>query len=381
MQFDCIVIGAGLAGLTAARNLQSYGKSVLVIEASDRVGGRVKSDYQDGFIFDHGFQVINPRYPEVAKSKVLKSLDFRYISGSIRLADLNKKVGYNLGSFSSDTGSGLEKLKFISFILNPKVSLDKSFGNYAIDFPKLYANALAPFLSGVFLADPRKISAVVAQQILRSFIKSLPGVPANGVSAFSEKLAGPLKNLKTSTVVEKISGNQVFSDQGTFTSRFIVIACDSTSANKLINSGEPIQMLGSTTMYFGCSENLVNIENLVISANSSLVNSIVMSEVSKNYSPAGVNLISATSLSPLSEREFRSELAKLWQTNTLKWDALARYEIKESLPFHGAGKGASSRIQISENLFVVGDHKTIPSQQGAMKSGADAARLINQLMR
>ncbi len=67
MQFDCIVIGAGLAGLTAARDLQTQGKSVLVLEASDRVGGRVKSDYQDGFIFDRGFQVINPKYPQVAK--------------------------------------------------------------------------------------------------------------------------------------------------------------------------------------------------------------------------------------------------------------------------------------------------------------------------
>lgn len=381
MQFDCIVIGAGLAGLTTARKLQSYGKSVLVLEASDRVGGRVKSDYQDGFIFDHGFQVINPRYPEVAKSKVLKSLDFKYISGSIRLADIDKKVGYNLGSLSSDIGSVLEKLKVISFVLNPKVNLDKNFGNYTVEFPKLYANVLAPFLSGVFLTDPRKISAVVAQQILRSFIKSLPGVPANGVSAFSEKLAEPLNNLRTSTVVEKISGNQVFTDQGNFTARFIVIACDPTSANKLMGYRESTQMLSSTTMYFGCSEKLFNAKNLVISAKSSLVNSIVMSQVSSQYAPPEVNLISATSLSPLSEQEFRSELAKIWQADTAKWDSLARYEIKESLPFHGSGKPLTSDLQVSESLFVVGDHKYLPSQQGAMKSGADAARLINQLMR
>ncbi len=381
MQFDCIVVGAGLAGLTTARKLQSYGKSVLVLEASDRVGGRVKSDYRDGFIFDHGFQVINPRYPEVAKSKVLKSLDFKYISGSIRLADLDIKVGYNLGSLSSDIGNSLEKFKFISFVLNPKVSLEKNFGHYTADFPKLYANVLAPFLSGVFLTDPRDISAVVAQQILRSFIKSLPGVPANGVSAFSEKLAEPLNNLKTSSVVEKISGNQVHTDQGTFKAKSIVVACNPTSANKLIGTRESIQMLSSTTMYFGCSEKLFNAKYLVISAKSSLVNSIVMSQVSSKYAPRGVNLISATSLSPLSEQEFRGELAKLWQANTAKWDSLARYEIKESLPFHGSGKPLSSNLQISENLFVVGDHRSMPSQQGAMKSGADAARLINQLTR
>jgi hypothetical protein len=209
----------------------------------------------------------------------------------------------------------------------------------------------------------------------------LPGVPANGVSAFSEKLAEPLNNLKTSTVVETISGNKVFTTQGSFTGRFIVIAGDPTSAKKLMGSTESIQMLSSTTMYFGGSEDLLNAKNLVISAKSSLVNSIVMSQVSKNYAPPGENLISATSLSPLSEKDFRNQLANIWQVNTSKWDLLARYEIKESLPFHGSGKAKASELQISENLFVIGDHRATPSQQGAMSSGAEVAKLINQLTR
>ena len=379
MQFDCIVIGAGLAGLTAARDLQTQGKSILVLEASDRVGGRVKSDYQDGFIFDRGFQVINPRYPQVAKTKLIKDLDFKYISGSIQLVDLDKKIGYNMGSFSSEIGSGSEKLKFITFVLNPKIKADKKFGFYVDKFPKLFANTLSPFLSGVFLTDPREISAQVAQEILRSFIKSLPGVPANGVSAFSEKLAAPLKNLRTSTTVEKIFGNQVYTDQGVFVAKHVVIATDPISAGKFMDSNQPVKMLSSTTMYFGTSESLSNGKNLQLSAKSKLVNSIVISEVSKNYAPAGVNLISATSLMELSEKEFRSELANLWRTNTSGWDALARYEIKDSLPFHGGGKSKRSALQISDNLFVIGDHRATPSQQGAMSSGAEVAKLINQL--
>jgi protoporphyrinogen oxidase len=297
------------------------------------------------------------------------------------LADLDKKIGYNFGSLSSEIGSGLEKVKFLAFVLNPRVSADKSFGFYTDKFPKLFATVLSPFLAGVFLTDPREISAQVAQAILRSFIKSLPGVPANGVSAFSEKLAEPLNNLKTSTIVERISGNKVFTTQGSFTGRFIVIACDPTSAKKLMGSTESIKMLSSTTMYFGGSEDLLNAKNLVISAKSSLVNSIVMSQVSKNYAPPGENLISATSLSPLSEKDFRNQLANIWQVSTSKWDLLARYEIKESLPFHGKGKAVRSTVQMSQNLFVVGDHRSMPSQQGAMNSGAQAAKLITQLVR
>ena len=379
MQFDCIVIGAGLAGLTAARDLQAQGKSVLVLEASDRVGGRVKSDYQDGYIFDQGFQVINPKYPQVAKTKLIKDLDFKYISGSIQLADLDKKIGYNFGSFSSEIGGGLEKVKFLAFVLNPRVSADKSFGFYTDKFPKLFANTLSPFLSGVFLTDPREISAQVAQEILRSFIKSLPGVPANGVSAFSEKLAQPLSNLKTLVTVEKISGNHVITNQGAFEAKYIVVATDPRSISKFMSSNKPIKMLSSTTMYFATNEKLANSKYLHISAKSKLVNSIVMSEVSKNYAPDGINLISATSLAGISEKEFRAELSQLWRTNTAGWDVLARYEIKESLPFHGSGKAKAGKLQISENLFVIGDHISMPSQQGAMSSGAEVAKLINQL--
>jgi monoamine oxidase len=41
--YDVIVIGAGSAGLYAAKTLQSYGYDVLILEATDRIGGRVKS--------------------------------------------------------------------------------------------------------------------------------------------------------------------------------------------------------------------------------------------------------------------------------------------------------------------------------------------------
>ena len=105
-----------------------------------------------------------------------------------------------------------------------------------------------------------------------------------------------------------------------------------------MGSNEEVKMLSSTTMYFATNERLSNSKNLIVSAKSKLVNSIVMSEVSKNYAPAGVNLISATSLSTLSEKDFRAELSQLWRTNTAGWDALARYEIKDRCHFMQAVK-------------------------------------------
>jgi phytoene dehydrogenase-like protein len=380
MSFDCIVVGAGLAGLSAVRELEKSGRSVLLLEASDSVGGRVKSDYIDGFICDHGFQVINPRYPEVLKSGVLKSLDFKYISGQIRLAEYQRKVGYSLATFSSQFGSVGEKFKLLGFVANPKVSNLKSFGDYTASFPKLYERVLKPFLTGVFLSDPKIIAADVAQEILRSFVKSLPGIPAGGVGQFSQALAASVANLKLNERVEMLTQGKVVTAAGQYNSKFIIVATDPTTAAQLLTGVTPPKMYQSTTAYFATPELPKGGKNLVISSNSKLVNSIVISQVSQKYAPAGQHLISATSLSPLTESVFRKELANIWQVSTQRWQYVANYEIKQSLPAHLPGQGKSRSSYVSEGIYLAGDHMATPSQQGAMKSGYLAARAINQLM-
>ena len=381
MSFDCIVVGAGLAGLSAVRELEKSGRSVLLLEASDSVGGRVRSDYIDGFICDRGFQVINPQYPEVAKSGVLKGLDFKYISGQIRLADYQRKVGYSLSTFSSQFGSVGEKLKLLRFVANPKVSNLRSFGDYTNSFPMLYERVLKPFLTGVFLSDPKNIAGDVAQEILRSFVKSLPGIPAGGVGQFSQRLAASVKNLKLNERVEMITKGKVVTTAGQYNAKYIVVATDPTTAAQLVTGSALPKMFESTTAYFATSELPMDGKNLVISSNSKLVNSIVISQVSAKYAPVGQHLISATSLAPLTESVFRKELASIWQMNTQQWQYVANYEIKQSLPAHLPGQSKSKNLQLAEGVYVAGDHMATPSQQGAMKSGYLAARAINQLMR
>ena len=380
MDFDCIVIGAGLSGLTASRNLQRYGKSVLLIESENEVGGRVRSDLVDGYILDRGFQVINPKYPQVKKSGVIKSIDFRKISGSIRLDDEGIKVGYALGSISNKSGPISEKLKFIEFVYSKKVSNTHNFGLFASNFPNFYQKVLNPFLTGVFLTNPKDIAADVVQEILKSFIRSLPGIPAKGVGEFSKALAKPIKNLRLNESVENISKNRVVTVSGQYTARFIVVAAGPIVSDELLKKTTQIKMLSSTTLYFSTDETLVDASNLVISKGSKLVNSIVISEVSKKYAPIGQSLISATSLKDLSESEFRIELSKIWKSDANNWNHVARYEIKNSLPLHIPGKNRYPNLQLDDWLFTIGDHMSMPSQQGAMESGALVAEKINQLM-
>jgi len=380
MNFDCIVVGAGLAGLTAARAVQQAGISVLLLEASDQVGGRVRSDVIDGFICDRGFQVINPKYPQVVKSNVIKELDFKYISGKIRLADEQIKVGYSLSTFSPKLGSINQKLRFLKFVASPKVKNEKSFGHYTTEFPDLYQKVLKPFLSGVFLTDPQEIASDVAQEILRSFVKSLPGVPAAGVGEFSRALAKPIQNLKLNESVQSVSNGQVTTNQDTYRARYVIVATDPTTAAQLLSGVQLPKMLSSTTAYFATDQLPIDSKNLVVSSKSKLVNSIVISQVSKKYAPDGQHLVSATSLSPITESVFRKELAEIWQISTHSWEYVARYEIKQSLPAHLPGVRKTKSAKFSDQIYLAGDHMAVPSQQGAMQSGFLAARAINQLI-
>jgi protoporphyrinogen oxidase len=380
MNFDCIVIGAGLAGITAARDLESTGKSVLLIEASDDVGGRLRSDRLDGFILDRGFQVINPKYPQVKRSKLIKELDFKLISGKIHLADLDLMVGYAPGTLNGKIGSTTEKIKFLNFLALSKPSNSQPFGDYVAAFPNLYEKVLKPFLSGVFLTDPTLIAADVVQEIIRSLVKSLPGVPANGVGEFSKALAKPLKNVLLNEKVIKIEQCSVITDKGKYEARFIVIATDGQSANNLMGVNKECKMSASYTFYFAVDKQTELMNSLQISTQAKVVNTIAISKVSQNYAPKDKNLISITSLLPLTQEEFRQEVSKLWRIPAEKFEYIHHYAITQSLPFHGPGKSLKENLFIKDGLFVVGDHMSAPSQEGAMRTGAAVALKINQLM-
>jgi hypothetical protein len=98
--------------------------------------------------------------------------------------------------------------------------------------------------------------------------------------------------------------------------------------------------------------------------------------VSTSYAPAGINLISSTTLAPISESEVRKELSKIWKCETRNWDLAARYEIKQSLPLRFDLDAINRNPWVSEGVYVAGDHRSVPSQNGAMRSGRKAALAI-----
>jgi hypothetical protein len=371
-----VVVGAGLAGLTCAIYLQRRGASVTVLESSDRVGGRVKTDSVSGFLFDHGFQVINPNYSEIKRLDALSGLEFCDVFNNLRIFEESGEVKIGLSHLAKtlSIGSVSEKLAFAKFLASN--SRDNKLGESGQRFKRLYETALSPFLRGVFLTSPDLIRADIAREIIRSFIFGRPGVPQLGVGKFSENLAVEVSDIRFNSQVDEIKQGSVQGNFGRIDCDEIVVATDLTTAAQMLDLGEIPKTLSSTTWYHATNEDLADDNYLALDSKSPIVNSLVISKVSKSYAPVGINLISSTTIAPISESEVRKELSRFWKCDTRNWDLSARYEIKQSLPFRADLEELNRDPKISDGIYIAGDHRSVPSQNGAMRSGRQAALAI-----
>ena len=380
---EVLVVGAGLAGLSAAITLQSAGVDVRVIESSDRAGGRVASDVIDGFICDRGFQLINAKYPAVQELDVIKELDFlpapRVIE--VSLGEKRHPIGDPRQApwtvFNRETGSIPEKIALLRFIAG-KAKQDQSIAEALGSTGTCYDRVLRPFLQGVFLTDPENVDAVYGRSIIKSFVNGLPGLPSAGVGELPKALAKRVENIVYRSQVESIKQGSVRTNQGTFTAEKILIATDATTATQLLGLAEVPRMAGCITWYHATSNNPSGNGHLVVDGQrrGPIINSLVISDIAKKYAPAGQHLISTTTDLNVTESDVRRHLAILWGTSTHGWQFIAKYEIPAALPIHNVGRALSQGMKINDHHFVAGDHRTVPSQQGALFSGRLAAELI-----
>lgn len=380
---EVLVVGAGLAGLSAAIALQSAGVDVRVIESSDRAGGRVASDVIDGFICDRGFQLINAKYPALQELDVIKEIDFlpapRVIE--VSLGEKRHPIGDPRQApwtvFNRETGSIPEKIALLRFIAG-KAKQDQSIAEALRSAGTCYDRVLRPFLQGVFLTDPENVDAAYGRSIIKSFVNGQPGLPSAGMGELPKALAKRVENIVYRSQVESIKQGSVRTNQGTFTAEKILIATDATTATQLLGLAEVPRMAGCITWYHATSYNPSGNGHLVVDGQrrGPIINSLVISDIAKKYAPAGQHLISTTTDLNVTESDVRRHLAILWGTSTHGWQFIAKYEIPAALPIHNVGRALSQEMKINDHHFVAGDHRTVPSQQGALFSGRLAAELI-----
>ena len=376
-----IVIGAGLAGLSAAITLQNEGVDVTVLESSDRPGGRVTSDVIDGFICDRGFQLINANYPEIKHLEIMKEIDFVVASSVIEMARNESRIRIGdprkafFSVFNSETGTLIEKIRLINYLLIRKNVASVGEDLKANGLGKTYERVLRPFLTGVFLADPLIVNAESGRTAIKQFIRGKIGLPAQGCRAFSEALAARVKSIEYGVQVNSIKKNRVKTSRGSYEADAIIVATDATTAAQLLDLTDVPQLVGCTTWYHSTTQSPTQSASLIVDSQNRgpLVNTMVISNMVPSYAPAGKSLISSTSILPATESEVRRHLSILYGVDTRKWKLVAKYEIPSALPLPALQGAAISGSHVRDSIYVAGDYKSAPSQNGALLSGRLAA--------
>jgi hypothetical protein len=367
---EVTVIGAGLAGISAALTLQGAGRSVRVIESSDRVGGRVATDVIDGFTLDRGFQLINSQYPELKRLKVMDEVDFIAAPRAVEVSLGQDRVvlgdprTHPLSALSSKTGSLSSKVNFLRYLYsysNSALSVEDELQKLG----DLYQRVLRPFLTGVFLASPAHVNAVNGKEIIRSFISGKPGIPAQGVGALAAALAKRITNIELGRNINSL--NELAGP--------VIVATDVTTAAQLLDMTSVPKLAASTTWYHEVPTELTSSKCLIIDGQKRgpVVNSIAISNLAPTYAPAGKALLSSTTVDFASESEVRRHLALIWGTQSSEWSLIAKYEIPKSLPIFAPGAQGVTSAKVATNIYVAGDYRSAPSQNGALLSGRLAA--------
>lgn len=385
MNNPVVVIGAGLAGLSAALQIQKSGREVIVLEAAERAGGRVQSDLIDGFTCDRGFQLINAKYPELIALNVLGKLDLRFADRAINVAVDNKLhlLGdprrYPFSAFDLATGSVMEKFSLIKALLGtPKVN--QSIDEYLVSagLGKTFESVLKPFLRGVYLTDLANVSAVAGLEIIKTFIGGKPGLPRAGVGALSAAIANEINNLRLGVAVNSIKAGKVLTTAGEIAASEIIVATDSTTAAQLLDLTSIAKLASCTTWYHNAPTAPVSHGQLIVDGQSrgAVINTLVISNFIPEYAPEGKNLISTTTELGITESEVRRHLATIYNCDNRDWELVAKYEIPAALPI--GTKLITQPIQtlVRDGIYLAGDAQVAPSQNGALKSGRLSALAV-----
>lgn len=401
---DVVVVGAGIAGLVCALELEARGLDVRVLERADRVGGRIRTERIDGFLCDVGFQLLNPAYPQVKRMIEIPALGLQRFAAGVRvdlgdrsvvLADPRRAPGLlwpTLRSGLVDLRDVIGLLRWAApAVVSPQRTLRQHDDTLARSWDaagvrgRLRHQVLEPFLSGVLADDPAQASAAFVRLLLRAFLLGTPGLPRDGMQAIPDQLAARLvAAAETVTDVVRVEpGPTVHTTAGAVTAAAVVIAADLPAAAHLgLIPARPCG--GLTTWWFGTPAGLPQDRLLCIDGRRGPVaNTAVVSAAAPSYAPPDRGLVQVTALSSagLTDDGALAEARRLWRTDTTGWDLLTRHDVTQALPLTRAPLQVRRPVELGDGLFLCGDHQDTPSTQGAMASGHRTAGAVGRFLR
>ncbi|MFB8199936.1 NAD(P)/FAD-dependent oxidoreductase [Kitasatospora purpeofusca] len=398
---EVIVVGAGPAGLACALDLTAAGREVLVLEAADDVGGRMRTDVVRGFRLDRGFQVFNTAYPQVKRRLDLAALRLHPFTPGLLLADGRRSRllvdPTRRPDRALDLLSGrvlpprdlvaLGLLGLCDAVLPaallkrmPETSTARALRRAGVS-RRTVDGVLRPFLAGVFLEDRLETSSRMFHLVWRSMLRGSLCLPQQGIGAVPRQLAAglPPGRLVCGAPVERLTAEGVvLADGARVRARTVVVATGSGAAARLLPGLEVPAARAVTTFYHAAPVRPLDGPVLVVDTEGAVLNSVVLSEVVPGCSPDGRALVS-TSVPGVAADEgaVRRRAGELYGVDVSDWEPLAAYRIPAALPAGPAPLPLSRTTRFAPGRYVCGDHRATASLQGALASGARAAREVS----
>ncbi|MDF4202928.1 NAD(P)/FAD-dependent oxidoreductase [Maribacter sp. SA7] len=396
------IIGAGISGLIAATVLEQHGFSPVVIEATDRVGGRVKTDIINGHQLDHGFQVLLTEYPAAQKYLDYESLELQHFlpGASIFKNGKQETIGDPLRDASllfstliASIGTFSDKLKILKLntrlkkktieqIFNDK---EQSTFSYLTDFgfsTKMINDFFKPFFSGIFLENKLDTSSRMFEFVYKMFGEGSAALPKDGIEEIPKQLLHQLTSttVKYNTAVSAIEdGKILLADGQEIESDFIIIA---TEASYFIQNlkNQALEWQSCDTIYFEVEHRTIEKPLIgLIPEKNALINNIFYHTSLKTTLNNGKELLSVTVVNnqELSKdkliAQVQKELTELCGITSSTF--IKHYSIPKSLPKLNdlQYEISPSETRLTQTIFLAGDVQLNGSLNAAMIAGEKAA--------
>ena len=392
--YDIIIVGAGMAGLACAQKCSESNQDFLLIEKSDRIGGRVGSLKNDGFIFDIGFQVYNTAY-EVTNKLLRNNLDdflpflpgAKIISGknSTIISDPMRNFSKVFHTIFSSAGSFKDKIKILTLkyqLSNYSIDFDENVDMSTVDFLKQYGfsdkiinNFFHPFFSGIFLEDKLDTSSKFFKYVFSNFNKGLAVIPKDGMQEIPDKIfsnARPdfLSNREVTKILPK--NNLQLNNGDIISFKKLVLTNESCG---LVNQYD-VKFNSVTTVYVSTKLSFRDSTYIHLFPQDELINNVAfVSSVSPGYAPLNKTLISISII-------VKGQQVELEQTIKQKMSAYfggasSDYTIEKILKTKKATINQlpgffQPKTSAIDSIILAGDHVTNGSIEGAVISGIKA---------